>query len=246
MPLTLLQVTDTHLLPTPGERLLDVCTQATLEAVLEQAFAEAEPDALIASGDIAHGGDAAACERFLDTLRRWHSGPTLAVPGNHDEAQTFARALPTAPIRAASWDILGIDTHVPGQPGGAVSAAELKRLEADLKLPGARHALVVGHHCPVAVGAPWLDEHCIDNAAELLALLNRSERARAYVGGHVHQEVDAVAGAVRVYATPSTCFQFAPQSERFALDRGAAPGCRWLTLCEDGAIRTRVGRLAAA
>lgn len=240
----LLQVTDTHLLPTPGERLLGVCTQSTLEAVLGQALAEQVPDALIASGDIAHGGEDEAYRRFLATVRRRYGGPVLSVPGNHDVAEAFSGALPTAAVRAANWLILGIDTHVEGQVGGAVRPAELKRLQTALACSDADHALVVGHHCPAAIGAPWLDEHRIENADALLAALNASGKVRAYLGGHVHQEVAVTAGAVRVYATPSTCFQFAPRSQRFQLDDGAAPGCRWLTLGENGEIHTRVSRLA--
>lgn len=244
MSLTLLQVTDTHLLPTPSERLLGVCTQDTLEAVLAQALAETTPDALIASGDIAHSGEAEAYRRFLATVRQRYAGPMLSVPGNHDVADAFSSALPTAAIRAAGWDIVGIDTHIEGQVGGAVSPAELERLQAALASPGTDHALVVGHHCPAAIGAPWLDEHRIENASALLALLHGSGKARAYLGGHVHQEVAIAAGALRIYATPSTCFQFAPRSERFALDDAAAPGYRWLTLSENGEVRTCVNRLA--
>ena len=75
--------------------------------------------------------------------------------------------------------------------------------------------------------------------------MNGSGRVRAYVGGHIHQELDAGAGAVRVLATPSTCFQFAPRSERFAVD-DALPGYRWLTLDENGGIDSCVGRVPVA
>ena len=53
---------------------------------------------------------------------------------------------------------------------------------------------------------------------------------------------DRRVGRLRILASPSTCFQFAPGSERFTLD-DAEPGWRWLTLHADGAIETRVGRL---
>ena len=241
MPLTLLQITDTHLFPAPHETLLGVCTFDTLGAVLDQALAEQTPDALIASGDIAQVGAADTYELFLGAVRQRYAGPCLCVPGNHDVGETFAGILPTAAIRLDGWDILGIDTHIEDEVGGALAPAELDRLEAALGTPGADHALVVGHHCPLEVQAAWLDKHRIANADALLALLNGCGRARGYVGGHVHQEVDASAGSVRVFATPSTCFQFAPRSERFAID-DALPGYRWLTLREDGGLSSRVGR----
>ena len=38
------------------------------------------------------------------------------------------------------------------------------------------------------------------------------------ISGHVHQESDAVMSGIRMLTTPSTCVQFAPGSEDFALD----------------------------
>ncbi len=246
MTLTALQVTDTHLFPTAGESLLGVCTQDTLEAVLDHALAEATPDVLIASGDLAQVGEDATYQRFLATVRARFGGPCLCVPGNHDLGEPFERILPTQPVSLGGWDLVGVDTHIDERVEGRVGAAGLRRL-ADLLAtpgPGARHALVVGHHCPVEVGAPWLDRHRVADAQALLALLGGHERVRGYLGGHVHQEVEVRVGDLAILATPSTCFQFAPRSERFALD-GAAPGCRWLTLHDDGTIETRVERLPA-
>ena len=246
MTLTALQVTDTHLFPKAEESLLGVCTQDTLEAVLDHAFGRATPDVLIASGDLAQVGEAATYRRFLQTVRSRFDGPCLCVPGNHDLGEPFERMLPTDPLSLGGWDLVGVDTHIDERVEGRVGAAGLRRL-ADLLAapgPGARHALVVGHHCPVEVGAPWLDKHRIADTEALLALLGGHERVRGYLGGHVHQEVEAWVGDLAILATPSTCFQFAPRSQRFALDE-AAPGCRWLTLHDDGTIETRVERLAA-
>ncbi len=243
MSLTVLQVTDTHLFPDPDASLLGVCTQDTLDAVLDQAFGEAQPDAVIASGDLAQVGELATYQRFLATLRSRFSGPCLCVPGNHDLGEPFEAILPTEPLRLGGWDVVGVDTHIDHRVDGEVAVDELHRLGEALSGSAGRHALVVGHHCPVEVGAPWLDAHRIANADALLAVLGAHERVRGYLGGHVHQEVDRRVGGLRVLASPSTCFQFAPRSERFALD-DAAPGCRWLTLYDNGVIETRVARLA--
>lgn len=244
MTLRVLQVTDTHLFPAPDESLLGVRTQDTLDAVLDHAFAEGTPDALIASGDLAQVGESVTYRRFLATVRSRFAGPCLCVPGNHDMGEPFLRILPTDPLRLGAWDVLGVDTHIDDRVDGVVAEEELRRLEEALSVTGSagRHALVVGHHCPVEVGAPWLDKHRIANADALLAVLAECKRARGYLGGHVHQEVDQRIGELRVLASPSTCFQFAPASERFALD-DAAPGWRWLTLHADGVIDTRVTRL---
>jgi Icc protein len=46
-------------------------------------------------------------------------------------------------------------------------------------------------------------------------------------------------------ASPSTCIQFAPNSEDFKLDE-RAPGYRWLRLHDDGRIETGVSRIDAS
>ena len=50
-------------------------------------------------------------------------------------------------------------------------------------------------------------------------------------------------GNIRLMSTPSTCIQFLPGSEDFAVD-SRAPGYRWLTLHENGRIESGVQRLA--
>ncbi len=47
---------------------------------------------------------------------------------------------------------------------------------------------------------------------------------------------------VRVLATPSTCIQFQPDSNDFALDK-LNPGWRYLELMGDGRVLTSISRL---
>lgn len=67
-------------------------------------------------------------------------------------------------------------------------------------------------------------------------------RVRGVLWGHIHQELDVERNGVRLLATPSTCIQFAPRSDDFALDH-LLPGYRWLRLHADGRIETGVSRL---
>jgi Icc protein len=62
---------------------------------------------------------------------------------------------------------------------------------------------------------------------------------RAIVWGHVHQSYDALRKGVRLLATPSTCAQFLPNSDDFAVDR-RPPGYRTLELRADGSLLTEV------
>jgi len=64
------------------------------------------------------------------------------------------------------------------------------------------------------------------------------------VWGHVHQQHDSRRGAVCMLGTPSTCAQFLPHSERFAID-AAPPAYRFLELRADGNIDTAVMQVEA-
>ena len=241
--LHVLQVTDCHLLPDPDATLLGVRTAASLAAVLDAAVAERTPDAVLATGDLAQAGVQATYELFLATIDRYYDGPLLCVPGNHDHGATFERVLPTDVLQLGDWLLVGVDTHVDEVVGGTVGEDELARLSGVLDNGGAgSNVLVAGHHCPVALGSPWLDIHRIDNGGKLLTVI-AAAGAKAYVFGHIHQEAQVHDPAsVPLYGTPSTCFQFATDTPTFALD-DAQPGYRWLHLGADGSLDTEVRRL---
>src|SRR3546814_9659808 len=80
------------------------------------------------------------------------------------------------------------------------------------------------------------------NPDALFAVLDRFPQVRAVLWGHVHQEVDQVRDGVRLLASPSTCIQFEPGSEDFAVGT-QAPGYRWLRLLPDGGLETGVERV---
>lgn len=245
--LNVLQVTDCHLFASPEGRLREMRTLDTLNAVLAQASEEAEPDAILATGDIAQEADPATYASFLAAVRARFDAPLLCVPGNHDSEPMLSSSLPVAPLALAGWRLVGIDTHIEGETGGRTGRAERERLAGEIG--GAQeHVLVAGHHAPIRIGTDWLDVHRIEDGEELLACLGADEaggsRVRAYVFGHVHQAVDAERGGLRLLASPSTCFQFTPNSAGFGVD-DKPPGYRWLTLHGDGSLTTQVRWLDA-
>jgi Icc protein len=160
------------------------------------------------------------------------------------------RELGAAPFRIGghhdlgAWRIVMLDSCVPGQAHGRLGESELKRLEATLAGAGDRHVLIGLHHHPVRLGSGWLDAVGLKNAADLFALTDRYAQVRAMVWGHVHQSFDTRRKGVRLLSAPSTCAQFLPHADEFALDP-APPGYRRLTLRADGAIDTEVVRVAA-
>jgi len=85
------------------------------------------------------------------------------------------------------------------------------------------------------MGSKWLDTVGLRNGDEFLERLRMLGRVRALAFGHVHQDYDDVYEGIRILATPSTCAQFKPGSDEFAVD-DKPPAYRRLTLSADGSV----------
>ena len=246
--LHLLQLTDTHLTAREDGALRGVATRPALRAVLAHARAfHWNADALLLTGDLVHddtGGYAAVRAEFGGLGK-----PVLCLPGNHDEAAVLRRELSAAPFQVGghadfgTWRVVMLDSSVPGQADGRLGEEELLRLDDALASAGSRHVLVCLHHHPVPQGSRWLDNVALANAAEFLAVIDRHACARAIGWGHVHQAFEGRRHGVRLFGTPSTCAQFLPGAEQFALDP-QPPGYRRFTLRADGTIDSAVLRVA--
>ena len=88
-----------------------------------------------------------------------------------------------------------------------------------------------------------MDDHITQDAEDFWQLIEDKPSVKAVVTGHVHQNFEAQRAGVKVYATPSTCYQFKPKSDNFAFDDQAAPGYRWLSLNKQGVIQSWITRL---
>lgn len=241
----LLHITDPHLHADPAARMRGVCTDATLRAVLDHAMQGASPpDAVLATGDLVQDETRAGYERFRDLLRPLGL-PVFCIPGNHDAPALMAEVLDEAPFqvggtaRLGAWRLVCLDSYAAQDDGGRLSPGELDRLRGCLAGSPAAPTLVALHHHPVPMGSRWLDGVALRNPAELLAIVTAAPQVRAVVWGHVHQASDRWRGGLRLLSTPSTCAQFRPHSDDFALD-DLPPGYRWLDLGDDGRLRTEV------
>lgn len=247
-PQILLHITDTHLLSSPGRRLLGVDTDATLRAVLAQALSEYRPDALIASGDLAHDPEPASYRRFAGILAEYHRGPLLCLPGNHDRLAPMRPLLRDPPeIGLDGWQVIGFDSHRDDQPEAALPDDARLQLLQRVRASAARWQLLVCHHPPIPVDCPWLDKDRIHDGQRLLESFAAEAGVRALLFGHVHQQIRHRHRHLEVLGTPSTCFQFAPSSPEFSIDEsvsGGQPGYRWLFLDADGGFRSEVRRVA--
>jgi Icc protein len=147
-------------------------------------------------------------------------------------------------VDVGTWRITMLDSAVPGSVPGYLEDKQLQLLAQALSEAPQRHHLICLHHHPVPIGAAWMEPIGLRNPEALFSVLERFPQAKALLWGHVHQDFDQTRDGLRLMASPSTCIQFAPNSEDFALD-ALAPGYRWLRLHDDGQLETGVSRVAA-
>lgn len=248
--LRLLQLTDLHLYRDPEGRLLGQKTRLTFERVLDLAQKAYWPvDRILLTGDLVHD-ESPEGYRFLQDRLASLATPCSSLPGNHDRPSLMAETLDQqiigtdACLRHGVWNLIFLDSTIPGEEGGHLPDDQLHSLSAALEAHPRQPALVCLHHQPLPIGSRWLDTMALDNPEAFFAILDRHPQVRGILWGHIHQEYRGERRGVALLATPSTCIQFLPRSEGFAVD-ARPPGFRWLTLYPDGRIDTGVERIAA-
>jgi Icc protein len=246
----LLQISDMHLYADPDGCLLGQNTRKTFEAVIALARSRNwPPDALLLTGDLVHDEQLTGYHWLKDRLIQL-GVPCHCIPGNHDRVDLIAGYLDPHAIeslrvaRIGDWDVILLDSSIPYEEGGYLVPHILTGLDQHLARRPRRNTLICLHHQPIPMGSEWLDTMMVENRGDFLDVLGRHPQVRGVIWGHVHQELSTTHGALRMLSVPSTCIQFLPGSEDFALDT-ATPGYRWLELHADGSIDTGVERIDA-
>lgn len=239
---TVVQISDCHLGDEAGEQLLGMDADHSLAAVVSLLQHEqSHIDLLVVSGDMAADAGAPAYRRLFPLLNGV-AERMVWLPGNHDDIVTLRQIVASEVLAdrldLGGWQLLMLDSAVPDQVGGQLRDDQLALL-ADLD--PARPALVFLHHHLRPIGCEWLDEQRVSNADAFFSRL--PDCVRAVICGHVHQASASEYQGVSLLTTPSTCIQFKPGSEDFALD-DVNPGYRWLRLHPNGELETGVSRVS--
>jgi 3',5'-cyclic AMP phosphodiesterase CpdA len=206
-PLRVLQVSDLH---------VGTLEAPEVEADLCELVAQADPELVVASGDITHRNRPAEHARAADLLRSL-GRPLLVIPGNHDIPRwppwrfthTFAAFQDQWPelepvYRSERLVVCGLNSVRPWkQQGGALRRHQLQRVAEvfDVAPESALRIVAVHHHL---VGAPWRSrKRTIANRSTVLGALVDAG-AELVLSGHVHQsaieerrEFEVVRGDVR-------------------------------------------------
>lgn len=246
----LLQITDSHLFADKSKSLLGVNTFDSFHAVLSQiAKQNTEFDYAVITGDISQDQTSESYQSFLEGIADWQQ-PSYCLAGNHDYQPNMQKVLGSSLLTYKehvllnqNWQMIVLDSQVEGKPHGFLAKEQFDLLENILSQSPDKHTLLLFHHHPLYSGSAWLDQHRLHNQDELWEKLKDYPQVKAIVCGHIHQDLDLEHQGCRVLAAPSTCIQFLPNSDDFALD-SKAPGWREIALHPDGTISTIIGRIS--
>lgn len=243
-----LQFSDIHLYEDSQRTLLGLNTGHSFASVLELAKQQHwPPDLVLVTGDLVHNGSVAAYKK-LQTYLAALEMPVFCLPGNHDKPLVMHQTLRGANtytdnrVSLGQWEILLLDSTIPGSDGGRLNTRELDKLAHQLDQCQGRPVLIALHHPPMRVGSRWLDSMTLENPQALFSIVDRYPNVRAIICGHIHQEFNLERNGVKIMAAPSTCIQFKPQCDDFTVD-SLAPGYRWFSLKPTGTFVTGINRL---
>jgi 3',5'-cyclic-AMP phosphodiesterase len=246
--ISILQLTDLHILPNAGDTLLGIDTELSFHAVLNRALgAHPHFDLLLLTGDLAQEPCLASYQRILNTLESLDI-PCICLPGNHDDYALMQQIFNTASVNCNkqvllnNWQLICLNSQIPGNPAGRLAHEELLFLEHCLNSHPNRYALVAVHHHCLPSGSSWMDTMIIENSDALFSLISQYPKVKAITTGHIHQTMDVTTHSIRIMGSPSTCFQFKPKSTEFSVDN-TAPGYRTLALYSDGRIESTLNHL---
>jgi Icc protein len=246
--ISILQLSDLHILAASEDKMMGINTELYFRACLEQAFAENHHfDLILLTGDLAQDPCTESYRRILENVEVYNT-PCICLPGNHDDYELMQQVLNTArtncrkQVLLENWQLICLNSQIPGDPGGRLSNEELGFLENCLRGNPERHALIAVHHHCLETKSPWMDTMIIENNLQFLAIVDKYPQVKAITTGHIHQVMDIKTASLRVLGTPSTCFQFVPESTDFSVS-DTAPGYRLIELYADGRVESRVIRL---
>ncbi|HAN45625.1 MAG TPA: phosphodiesterase [Cyanobacteria bacterium UBA8156] len=236
----LAHLTDLHLFDDPAQRLRGVCTEETFDRVLATVVSR-QPDALVLTGDLTQDGGAIAYARLRAKLQATGI-PAYCLPGNHDSPEAMEQHLRGEGVFLqgtgwGSWQLVLLDSTVPGQVGGCLSPSTLDFLRRSLA--EGPWAVVALHHPACAVGTDWMDVLGLVNAADFWQVCQGQAATRLVLQGHAHQAFETEhiwpTHTVTCCVTPSTCVQFRPCTSTLEVD-SHGPAYRWLGLGNNGEI----------
>ena len=218
----IIQLTDLHIRP-PGHLVsgmldtYELFVQA-IDSLLADWHKIGPIDAVIVTGDITDTGDLESYQLFRQQIERLPAH-SLLIPGNHDERDHLRRcfhdmaAIPTT--GKINWVhnltdlcLIGLDTLIEGQGGGALDDATLAFLSQAISTANNRPILLAMHHPPFASGMSFMDQIGLTGSAPLADILDAAPNNIRVICGHVHSTIISSVGNTVAISAASTCSAF--------------------------------------
>lgn len=251
MPITIAQITDTHLVPYAQSHLYGFPTAASLSAVLDSVKTLA-PDYLLLTGDLADAGDRAAYEKLIELVTPLKI-PSFWIGGNHDLVDVMAEMLGDRPpfdsrksLELSKWRLILLNSVITTRctAEGELSTEALEWLQTELKTYSHQPTLIALHHHPIPSGIARMDTISLQSPEKFFAAIAPFSQVRLVVFGHIHHDFYHRQDGVDYYGCPSTCVQFKPANVmELEADELKLPAFRWLKLFEDGTYETHIYRV---
>ncbi|KXO86356.1 metallophosphatase [Acinetobacter venetianus] len=243
----MVQITDTHLLEYPHLEFVGMQPEQSFRAVIDLMRQQhSEIDLIVHTGDLAQNPTPVTYHRYLEHMNTLGI-PFFHTPGNHDDVAYFPfhETEPSKPtvVEVGNWRVILLNSAQPERIDGKIADIQLQQLTQLLTELKDCYVIIACHHHPFAMQSAWIDQHKLKNSSDLLETIEPFNNVKAIVCGHVHQDSINTWQGVEFLSTPSTCIQFKPKSDKFALDE-EHPGYRYIRLKSNGEIETQVYRLS--
>lgn len=246
-PISLIQITDTHILDEGMQprSFEGFDTSESLKRVVTKIKSdENNAECILLTGDLVHEPAKNAYQKVADHLSPL-TIPVMSLPGNHDDPQMMKyimgkNGFDTGKLlNIRSWLLILLNSRLENEHSGEIAVSELEFLKTVLESNPDKHCLIALHHHPVSINSPWMDTMILNNADDFLKIIDDFNHVRGIIWGHIHQKFESKRNDVLLLGTPSTCKQFKPKAEAYAVDN-KPPAYRKIALFNDGKIKTKI------
>lgn len=209
------QITDSHIKAKGKLAYRKVDTENNLQRCVNHVKGlNPLPDIVLFTGDLTDFGrpdEYALFRSLMDPLPM----PVYVIPGNHDTRDGMRQAFPDHDYLPVQGDFLhysvdnyslrmvGLDTTIPGKPGGTLCDERLSWLDRKLQQYPTKPTLLFLHHPPIETGIEHMDVQNCGNADALGDLLGRHQQVFQLLCGHVHRPIHRQWRGVTVTIAPS-------------------------------------------
>ena len=155
------------------------------------------PDLVLVTGDITYSSLLEEVERAASILAQLHY-PFYILPGNHDDRSSLwsvfgGQACPAMDqgfinyvIEGYPLRLIGVDSTVPGEPGGEICKIRAAWLDERLAEASEQPTIIFIHHPPVKCGVLETDEDGFIGADLLGNIVEKYPNIERILCGHIH------------------------------------------------------------